>query len=75
MSSGGGQEVKGLKREGPSEYEINLENKNKQVCLFPSGSICSITGFGVKTAGSSTLFNMSRGVCEREDFLTKKIPI
>ncbi|MEQ2241247.1 hypothetical protein ILYODFUR_023440, partial [Ilyodon furcidens] len=30
-SSGGGQEVKGIKREGPSEYEINLENKNKQI--------------------------------------------
>ncbi|XP_021177849.2 IQ motif and SEC7 domain-containing protein 3 isoform X1 [Fundulus heteroclitus] len=30
-SSGGGPEVKGIKREGPSEYEINLENKNKQI--------------------------------------------
>lgn len=30
-SSGGGQEVEGTKREGPSEYEISLENKNKQV--------------------------------------------
>ncbi|XP_033997020.1 IQ motif and SEC7 domain-containing protein 3 isoform X3 [Trematomus bernacchii] len=30
-SSGGGQEVEGTKREGPSEYEISLENKNKQI--------------------------------------------
>ncbi|XP_035520777.1 IQ motif and SEC7 domain-containing protein 3 [Morone saxatilis] len=30
-SSGGGQEVEGPKREGPSEYEISLENKNKQI--------------------------------------------
>ncbi|XP_034443153.1 IQ motif and SEC7 domain-containing protein 3 isoform X4 [Hippoglossus hippoglossus] len=30
-SSGGGQEVDGTKREGPSEYEITLENKNKQI--------------------------------------------
>nr|XP_046251063.1 IQ motif and SEC7 domain-containing protein 3 isoform X3 [Scatophagus argus] len=30
-SSGGGQEVEGTKREGPSEYEITLENKNKQI--------------------------------------------
>ena len=35
-SSGGGQDVEGTKREGPSEYEITLENKNKQVCLIPS---------------------------------------
>lgn len=33
-SPGGGQEVEGIKREGPSEYEISLENKNKQVCLL-----------------------------------------
>lgn len=33
-SSGGGQEVEGTKREGPSEYEISLENKNKQVIFF-----------------------------------------
>lgn len=33
-SSGGGQEVEGTKREGPSEYEISLENKNKQVMFF-----------------------------------------
>lgn len=33
-SSGGRQEVEGTKREGPSEYEITLENKNKQVCLL-----------------------------------------
>uniref|UniRef100_A0A1A8BC81 IQ motif and SEC7 domain-containing protein 3 n=2 Tax=Nothobranchius TaxID=28779 RepID=A0A1A8BC81_NOTKA len=31
MSSGGGQEPEGMKREGPSEYEISLENKNKQI--------------------------------------------
>lgn len=31
-SSSSGQEVEGTKREGPSEYEITLENKNKQVC-------------------------------------------
>uniref|UniRef100_A0A1A8G3P7 IQ motif and SEC7 domain-containing protein 3 n=2 Tax=Nothobranchius korthausae TaxID=1143690 RepID=A0A1A8G3P7_9TELE len=30
-SSGGGQEPEGMKREGPSEYEISLENKNKQI--------------------------------------------
>ncbi|XP_069567273.1 IQ motif and SEC7 domain-containing protein 3 isoform X2 [Brachyistius frenatus] len=30
-SSGGGQEAEGTKREGPSEYEISLENKNKQI--------------------------------------------
>nr|XP_020467990.1 IQ motif and SEC7 domain-containing protein 3-like isoform X2 [Monopterus albus] len=30
-SSGSGQEVEGTKREGPSEYEITLENKNKQI--------------------------------------------
>ncbi|XP_040018054.2 IQ motif and SEC7 domain-containing protein 3 isoform X1 [Gasterosteus aculeatus] len=30
-SCGGGQEVEGTKREGPSEYEISLENKNKQI--------------------------------------------
>ncbi|KAG8012620.1 IQ motif and SEC7 domain-containing protein 3 [Nibea albiflora] len=30
-SSGGGHEVEGTKREGPSEYEISLENKNKQI--------------------------------------------
>ncbi|XP_062246006.1 IQ motif and SEC7 domain-containing protein 3 isoform X2 [Platichthys flesus] len=30
-SSGGGQEVEGTMREGPSEYEITLENKNKQI--------------------------------------------
>ncbi|KAA8590163.1 hypothetical protein FQN60_014097 [Etheostoma spectabile] len=30
-SSGGGQKVEGSKREGPSEYEISLENKNKQI--------------------------------------------
>ncbi|KAG7523215.1 IQ motif and SEC7 domain-containing protein 3-like isoform X1 [Solea senegalensis] len=30
-SSGSGQEVEGPKREGPSEYEITLENKNKQI--------------------------------------------
>ncbi|XP_056273642.1 IQ motif and SEC7 domain-containing protein 3 isoform X2 [Pseudoliparis swirei] len=30
-SSGGGQEVEGTKREGPSKYEISLENKNKQI--------------------------------------------
>lgn len=35
-STGGGQEMEGTKREGPSEYEISLENKNKQVCLFSS---------------------------------------
>lgn len=33
-SSGGGHEVEGTKREGPSEYEISLENKNKQVWLL-----------------------------------------
>ncbi|KAM7396651.1 hypothetical protein PAMP_019677 [Pampus punctatissimus] len=26
-----GQEIEGTKREGPSEYEISLENKNKQI--------------------------------------------
>ncbi|XP_035497599.2 IQ motif and SEC7 domain-containing protein 3 isoform X1 [Scophthalmus maximus] len=30
-SSSSGQEVEGTKREGPSEYEITLENKNKQI--------------------------------------------
>ncbi|XP_028306537.1 IQ motif and SEC7 domain-containing protein 3 isoform X2 [Gouania willdenowi] len=30
-SSGGGQEAERTKREGPSEYEISLENKNKQI--------------------------------------------
>ncbi|KAM4573149.1 IQ motif and SEC7 domain-containing protein 3 isoform 1-T1 [Odontesthes bonariensis] len=30
-SSGGVQETEGTKREGPSEYEISLENKNKQI--------------------------------------------
>ncbi|XP_061780997.2 IQ motif and SEC7 domain-containing protein 3 isoform X1 [Nerophis lumbriciformis] len=30
-TSSGGQEVEGTKREGPSEYEISLENKNKQI--------------------------------------------
>lgn len=34
-SSSGGKEVEGIKREGPSEYEISLENKNKQVRLLP----------------------------------------
>lgn len=33
-TSSGEQEVEGTKREGPSEYEITLENKNKQVGLF-----------------------------------------
>lgn len=33
-SSGSGQEVEGTKREGPSEYEITLENKNKQVWVY-----------------------------------------
>lgn len=33
-SSGGGQEAERTKREGPSEYEITLENKTKQVCFF-----------------------------------------
>lgn len=33
-SSGSGHEVEGTKREGPSEYEISLENKNKQVWLL-----------------------------------------
>lgn len=32
-SSGGGQEAEGTKRDGPSEYEITLESKNKQVCF------------------------------------------
>lgn len=32
-SSGGGQGAERTKREGPSEYEITLENKNKQVCF------------------------------------------
>ncbi|KAM7414497.1 hypothetical protein PAMA_019353 [Pampus argenteus] len=30
-TSSGGQEIEGTKREGPSEYEISLENKNKQI--------------------------------------------
>eukprot|EP00066_Takifugu_rubripes_P016016 XP_011605282.1 PREDICTED: IQ motif and SEC7 domain-containing protein 3 [Takifugu rubripes] len=30
-SSGGGQEAERTKREGPSEYEITLENKTKQI--------------------------------------------
>lgn len=30
-SPGSGQEMEGTKREGPSEYEIMMENKNKQV--------------------------------------------
>uniref|UniRef100_UPI0037E9771A IQ motif and SEC7 domain-containing protein 3 n=1 Tax=Semicossyphus pulcher TaxID=241346 RepID=UPI0037E9771A len=30
-SSGSGQEAEVTKREGPSEYEISLENKNKQI--------------------------------------------
>uniref|UniRef100_H3DPG7 IQ motif and SEC7 domain-containing protein 3 n=1 Tax=Tetraodon nigroviridis TaxID=99883 RepID=H3DPG7_TETNG len=30
-SSGGGQDAERTKREGPSEYEITLENKNKQI--------------------------------------------
>lgn len=33
-SSGGGQEAERTKREGPSEYEITLENKTKQVCFI-----------------------------------------
>lgn len=32
-SSAGGQDPERTKREGPSEYEITLENKNKQVYL------------------------------------------
>lgn len=32
-SSSGGQDAERTKREGPSEYEITLENKNKQVCF------------------------------------------
>uniref|UniRef100_A0A8C8DS82 IQ motif and SEC7 domain-containing protein 3 n=1 Tax=Oryzias sinensis TaxID=183150 RepID=A0A8C8DS82_9TELE len=39
-SSSGGREVEGIKREGPSEYEISLENKNKQVCQLPSVCFC-----------------------------------
>ncbi len=39
-SSGGGQEVEGTKREGPSEYEITLENKNKQVRLVCQVCVC-----------------------------------
>ncbi|XP_016888548.1 IQ motif and SEC7 domain-containing protein 3 isoform X2 [Cynoglossus semilaevis] len=30
-SPGSGQEMEGTKREGPSEYEIMMENKNKQI--------------------------------------------
>ncbi|XP_053741628.1 IQ motif and SEC7 domain-containing protein 3 isoform X2 [Synchiropus splendidus] len=30
-TSSSGQQVEGTKREGPSEYEISLENKNKQI--------------------------------------------
>lgn len=39
-SSGGGQEVEGTKREGPSKYEISLENKNKQVCFSKCVCVC-----------------------------------
>lgn len=39
-SSGSGQEVEGTKREGPSEYEITLENKNKQVCFLYRVCLC-----------------------------------
>lgn len=33
-SSGGGQKTERTKRDGPSEYEITLENKTKQVCFI-----------------------------------------
>lgn len=40
-SSGSGQEVEGTKREGPSEYEITLENKNKQVWFIYRVFVCA----------------------------------
>lgn len=39
-SSGDRQETEGTKREGPSEYESTLENKNKQVCLL--AGVCGL---------------------------------
>lgn len=72
-SSGGEQKVEGTKREGPSEYEITLENKNKQVCLlFSKMSVCGpiirhIVWDGVN-ADSSTCLSMRRFV--KDDHLT-----
>lgn len=67
-STGGGQEVEGAKREGPSEYEISLENKNKQVSL--DSSVCGpvSTRWDGVAADTSTCFSTRR--CVKADHLT-----